>query len=387
MARDGKAAATAMMRVRLVLARWWPYVGSGRHSAVAAWGMSLLATAPMLLVYMLHYLVVPRGYHPTGFLQYDQPYYMANAQAVASHGFSLTYGLPFSPFADTPRIYFQPMALILGLVLKLTRWDPGAIYVGFGIIAGIAMFRTALALCFAYVGRPRDLADWLASLAFLWGGGVVFLAGFALFWFSGARWPALWSASFALDPFDGYWFLNLGRNVYYATEAFYHVVFFAAVLLVIRGHYGRAAAAAALMSASHPFTGLELLLVLGSFAALELLVDRSVAPPPWFLLATLGLLLLHLSYYLVALPRLSFESRQVEQQWSLPWTLPLVSIAVAYGPVMLIGLARLFHQGAWKAELRRPEIRLALVWFAVALLLAKHELFIAPRQPLHFTRG
>src|ERR1700733_2603793 len=137
------------------------------------------------------------------------------------------------------------------------------------------------------------------SLTFPWGGGVVFLAGLVQFGFSGAPWWQLWYTSFAFDPFDGYWFLNPVRNVYFPTESFCHVIFYAAVLLVIRARYGWAAATMALMSASHPFTGLELLLVIGSYAALERLVDRAGTPPLWFLMLTFGLLLLHLGYYVV----------------------------------------------------------------------------------------
>jgi len=355
--------------------------------ATAAWGAALLAMAPMLLVYLLHYVAAPQGYHGTGFVQYDQPYYMANAQAVVSHSLSFTYGLPFSPFDDTPRIYSQPMALILGWLLKLSGWDPGAIYVGFGILAGVAMFRIALELSFAYLGKPRDLADWLASMAFLWGGGIVFLAALVLFWFSGLPGSQFWSDSFAFEPQDGYWFLNLGRNAFYATEAFYHLIFLATVLLTIGGRYGWAATMLALMSASHPFTGLELLLVIGSYATLERLVYRANAPPLWFLFLTLGLLLLHLGYYLVIMPHISLEYRLVEKQWSLPWVLPVSTIVVAYAPVMGGAATRFLRRGGWVREFRRAEIRLALVWFAVAFLLANHELFIAPRQPLHFTRG
>lgn len=342
---------------------------------------------PMLLAYLLHYLAAPKGYAPTWFMQYDQPFYMANARAVFRNGFSPLYGLPSSPFANTPRIYFHSIALLLGTILKLTGLSPGTVYMGFGVVAGLAMFRSALELCFVYIGRPQALSDWLACLVVLWGGGIVFLTSVAQALVPGTHWPGLWHGSFALDPFEGFWFLNLGRNVFFSTEAFYHLIFLACVLCVVRRRYGLAAATMALAAATHPFTGLELLLIVGTWAMVGLLLNRPIAPPLWFLLATIVVLALLLGYYLVALPWLSPEAHQVEKQLAFPWTMPWSTIVVAWGPLMLLAAIQLLRPGDRIQRLRRPELQFALVWFATTFLLANHEWFIPPHQPLHFTRG
>jgi len=369
--------------VRRDVSKFW------RRSDWAAWGLALLAMVPMLLIYVLHFTWVPAGFFATGFLQSDMPTYMADARAYFADGFSLTYGLPSSPDDATPRIYFQPLTLVLGLIQRLTGWDPGYVFAGFGVVAGLVMFRTAIALAVACSGRPRDAAAWLAYLVYLLGGGVIVILGLLSFWLSaiprGGIW--IWQAAFALDPGDGFWFLNLGRNVYYSTEAFYHVLFFASVILVLRRRYGLAAAMVAVMAASHPFTGLELILIVGSFSLVEFLFNRSVAPPLWFI-ATLAMLLAgHLGYYLVALSLLSPEHRVIEQQWSLAWVLSGANILAAYGPVMLLATVQLLWRRHWRTELARPEVRFLLVWFIIAFVLANHELLIAPRQPLHFTRA
>ena len=89
------------------------------------------------------------------------------------------------------------------------------------------MFRTAIALAETCHHKPRDAAGWLAHLAYLWGGGIIVMLGLLFFWL----WPSpqseawIWRDAFTLDPGDGFWFLNLGRNVYYSTEAVYHVLF------------------------------------------------------------------------------------------------------------------------------------------------------------------
>jgi hypothetical protein len=73
----------------------------------------------------------------------------------------------------------------------------------------------------------------------------------------------------------------------------------------------------------------------------------------------------------------------VHGAWSLAWTLPLPSLLAAYAPVGCLAAAR-----CWRDRQRwRPEMSFFLVAATVSLLLVKHELFLPPRQPLHFTRG
>ena len=141
------------------------------------------------------------------------------------------------------------------------------------------------------------------------------------------------------------------------------------------------------MAVSHPFSGLELILIVGVFAATEFLFNRSTAPPIWFIAMLAALLVAHLGYYLVVLSILSPEHRLIEKQWSLDWVLSGANIIAAYGPVMGLAMARLIWRQQWRTELALPEVQFLLVWFIVAFALANHNLLIAPRQPLHFTRG
>jgi hypothetical protein len=147
-----------------------------------AWGLAPCAMISMLFIYALHFYTVPDKFSATGFLQYDQAWYMADARAYFRHGFSVTYGLPFSPDDATPRIYFRPLTFLLGLLVYLTNWKPGYVYIGAGVLAGMAMFRTAIALAEQINGPPRDLAGWLAYVVFLWGGGVIAVSGLLLAW-------------------------------------------------------------------------------------------------------------------------------------------------------------------------------------------------------------
>jgi hypothetical protein len=404
----GDATAVGLRRVdaaqvRAVTGR--PPAGRGAHRM--EWLLAAVAFLPMALVYLLHYVCVPAGYSPTGFLQYDQASYMANARAVFEHGFALTYGVPFSPFDDTPRIYFQPIAVLLGAIWAITDWSPGVIYVGLGVIAGVAMFRVALTLATCFDGGPRDGAAWLARVALLWGGGISVLLGVPLYWLGPMLGSTVWQAAFALDFGDGYWFLNLGRNVYYAIEAANHVLFLGCIVLLLNRRYAAAFVVMVVQATNHPITGVELICVVGAFAVLEQASRRPDAPPRWFVWATVVLLVAHLGYWLIALGVLSPEQRAIEQQWTRPdlidgWSLSARDNIVAYLPVMTLAalclLRRLARPDACDGRtwhwpnalphaLQQRSVRLALVWFCVAFALANHEVFMPARQPVHFTRG
>src|SRR5580698_3872962 len=87
---------------------------------------ALLPLAGAIVVPYLHNMV------PTGFIEYDMPFYMANARAQFSQGFHLLYGNPFAGY-DTPAIYFQPQILLLGCMLQLGL-GPAVAFDCFGLL-------------------------------------------------------------------------------------------------------------------------------------------------------------------------------------------------------------------------------------------------------------
>ena len=89
--------------------------------------------------------MLPQG---QGFWRPDAPYYMADARAYFDAGhFTLTYGLPFSPDPNTPRIYFQPLTLALADLLE-ADWKqyPGILFTVAGLIFAICCARVIIAL-------------------------------------------------------------------------------------------------------------------------------------------------------------------------------------------------------------------------------------------------
>ena len=332
---------------------------------------------PICWLTACYFLGAPPNTHPMGFIQYDQAYYMAEARQHFADGFHLFYGLPASPDYNTPRVYFHPQTLLLGALTKFTGDEPGWVYAAFGLVATLIFFRIAIGLYECVVGLDSGAQFFVLPL-FLWGGGIALLCGLLFKVTAGA--PLL--------IFDtGGWGANLGRGVIYGVEAYYHALFFGVILTLLRRRYAIALLLAAVTCASHPFTGVELASILAGWVILEGLVDRSAALPPWFRAGILLLLLVHLSYWLVLLPRLSPEHAALMPLWQLPWVLHWYNEVPEYAIVGLAAFWQLRTRQRFALALQDRTVRLLLAWFVGAFLLANHDLFVHPRQPIHFTHG
>ena len=139
-----------------------------------------------------------------------------------------------------------------------------------------------------------------------------------------------------------------------------------------------------LISSAHPFTGIELICIVAGWCLLEFLFfKRSV---PLFMVAgTLILLCFHIYYYLFYLN--SFEvHRSVSQQYALNWRLGWYRILPAYCIVGILAIVSIAKK-SFKAFFSNTWNRLFACWFIIAFLLANHEVFMRPMQPIHFTRG
>jgi hypothetical protein len=370
-----------------------PFIGSKTAGVtpgpLADGWAALLLMLPAAIPYAAHaFRSWQYGFRPSGFLVYDLAFYMAHAREhFDDGGFRLFYGLPSSPFYETPAIYFQPYTLFLGLIWRLTGWDVGLVFVLFGVAAAWLCARAAVALYRQVVGRETG-AGWWGLVIFFWGGGVLALAGALQHLAGGGALRGLLSFEpfFTLDPFDGWWFLYFGRNLLFPTEALYHALFFGVIWAILRRRFALAAGLALGLVASHPFTGVELMAILLAWLALECGILRSSAIPWRFVAACVAVAALGAAYYGGILPR-SAEHRSVAQQYALPWLLPAASILAAYLPAAILAAWNFRDGAAARRFLGQPVNRLLLVWFVVALALSKHELVMKPVQPVHFTRG
>jgi len=348
-----------------------------RTLAANRWLLAVLAVLPIAWLLASYFIGAPQDTHATGFIQYDQAYYMAEARQHFDDGFQLLYGLPASPDYKTPRVYFHPQTLLLGALMKFTGIEPGWIYTAFGLVATLIFFRLAIAL-YEFVVGLRSIAQWLVLPLFLCGGGLALFFGFLFYLNFGI--PLL-----AFDT--GSWGANLGRGIIYGVEGYYHALFFGAVLALLRRWYATALFLAAVTCVSHPFTGIELVSIILLWVILEILIDRSAAPPLWFEAGIALLLMLHLGYWLILLPLLSPEHAALAPSWEFPWVLHWYNEIPEYAIVGFAALWRLRERHRIAAAFQDRTLRLFLAWAAGAFLLANHDLFISPRQPIHFTRG
>jgi len=191
---------------------------------------------------------------------------------------------------------------------------------------------------------------------------------------------------FDFDPAQGWWFLNLGRNLVFPTEAYYHALVLGSIVMVIRKNFRAALWLTLILSLSHPFTGLQFLLILLAWCCVEMGLVKNTTIPVGFPLMLLALLVFHLTYNIILLNQFP-EHRALFVQWGYDWG---EGASVFFPAYALVGFFAWRSMRNWKlaCELfRSPANRLFLTWFVVSFLLVHHDLLIAPRQPLHFDRG
>jgi hypothetical protein len=353
-----------------------------------AWWIPVVLAVPALIPFVNTFFVArTKGLVPTGYIQTDQPYYAANAREFFDQGFHILYGNPYASY-DTPRIYFQPHLLLIGSVQQLGL-DPDITWVLFSIVGALfAAFVGVLFYCEVVGWRTR--AEKLGLLCFFWGGGILTLVGFAYGAVIGKH-DIPTALHFDPGPAHGWWMLNFGRNLVYGpTEAYYHAVVLLCMLFLIRRSFGVAIAFAALMSLSHPFTGLENCLIVAVYLAIERLYgDRSVKPI--HLAASAGLVCFHVWYYLIYLNQFA-DHRAVqllrEQQGiSRGWYYPASTFLPALFIVGIFALARLWRWPGLRQVIQDPRNRLFLVWFLIVFGFTQHYRVMRPIQPIHFAHG
>lgn len=355
--------------------------GLGRYSR-SPWLWSLLGVLPFWVPYFVHF-AKPAFSHsdrvPTGYIFYDMPYYSAIGRAVFERGNAFAGPNPNDADPEAPAIYFHWINWALGLGITQFGIDPGLLFVGLGAVGGLACGRMTLALVAAVLPR-RDYLGPLFLVA-MWGGGLLIVAGLAKHLLFGGR---LTENVLAFDPGEGNWHLYWGRNIVFPTEAVYHALAAAIWLATIRGRHGLAIVWTVILATTHPYSGLQLLAILGCWWAIRCLWQRD-----WFHWIEGGLLAVitaaFLSYYFIYLEQFPAH-RQLRAVWTLDWNTPLSSQLLAYAPVLALVAARI-----WSCRRRGESLTQADGFFAVAALvslgMANHHWLVRAHQPLHFTRG
>jgi hypothetical protein len=347
------------------------------RGSASAWAWAILAVLPYWLPYAAHFTATDAV--PTGYLYYDMPYYAANGRAVFERGNGLAGPNPYDPAPDAPAIYFHWFTWLIGFGVVRLGFDPGLWFLTLGAVGGLACARLTFALVRAVL--PTRVATGPLFLLCMWGGGLL-VAGRAAIDLAGGR-PL--NDLLAFDPFGGEWSLYWGRPIIYSTEAVYHALVAAAWLAVLRDRPIWSVGWAALLAATHPFSGIQLLCILGAWWVVRGRSDWHA--PAWRIEGMLlgGVTAVFLTYYFGYLERFP-QHRLIRVTWSLAWNTPLIGQVLAYGPVLLLAVARLWGD-ARRREPFRPGTGFLLTAAAVSLVLSNHHWLTHPHQPLHFTRG
>jgi hypothetical protein len=337
------------------------------------------AAAPFLSLYLAHCLTAQEGHLPTGFILYDMPYYSANGREIFERGNGITYPNPYDATPDAAPIYFHWFIWLLGFGIQFLMLDPGVWFVFLGVGGALLCSWFTLRIVETILPDPR----FRIPLFFLvmWGGGVLALGAITT---NVAYGQDLLDRPLRFDPFDGWWCLNWGRNLIYATEATYHAFAALAILAVLKKRWAWALAGGTIVAMTHPFSGFQLLAILTAWFGVLAVVQRT-RPMVLYFLASCLVMALFLGYYKVFLD-LFPAHRNIHRVWSLQWTLSTPAICLAYGPVLVLALGRVASDWDVKKCLDSG-VGFLLTFAVISFLLAKHELIYPAFQPLHFTRG
>jgi hypothetical protein len=338
------------------------------------WLVIFIAPLPYLFIYLNHFWIAySTNLFATGFIAYDMPYYLANAREIFESGNCFAYSNPYAP--DTGVIYFHWLIWLFGVGVVFLGLDPGWLFMSVGVSGSFVFSALTYFLLKLVLAEKRSFN--LIFLLSMWAGGLFVIAKML----NNLAWNEnLMKDLLAFDQSAGYWFFYWGRNTLFPTEVIYHILFLVAWIGLVKNNFKLTAIVVALLASTHPFSGLQLILILLAYLAYLMLVWKEKIPF-WFLASVAATVLLFSSYYGIYLNK--FEShRNLQNVWTLDWKM-LDSTAFAAHLVVFIFVLLRFRKSR---GFTRTD-GLFVVSALVSMGLAKHDLFIEPHQPLHFTRG
>jgi len=318
----------------------------------------------------------------TGLPQADMLCYSSIARELFENGNGFFYANPFDSDPASPRVYFHLIFIILGWAQRLSGLPFWVVWHLLGVPFGIAMYWLAYRMLTRIVAERAPRAA--CAVIFLVGGGITWAAAVGAAPFMGTLGFA--RRFFWLEVHHSWWFTNLQRNLIYTTEAFYHCLFFGAIIAYLDRRFALTAVLLFLVWWSHPWTGPVLTGVLFADAALRLCLGKDV-PPVAYLVAIVAVFGGFAAYNLLWLPRFPAAAYIAEMWRSLIyvprwWTFPL-----AYGP-LLAAAVFLFSRKVRSSWMNDPAKRLAVVWALVVFCLMNHHWVVRPPfEPMHFSHG
>ncbi len=345
-------------------------------------------------------MILPHDRVFLGFTQVDQVVYYASARETFENGNGLFYASPYSNLPDSPRLYSHLVFLFFGYLWKIFGLSFAAIDYGVRVVFGAVMLGLAVRIFRAALPEKRfsgygglvliscsGLAWWVGFFRLLT--GYLMNVSSSEFHHSLREWLGLYSDLVA-EAEGGYgdWHLSLLRNLTFAPEVMYHVLFFASALCLLHEKFAWGVFFQFLAWWAHPFTGLELGMIASGFLAIEFFFFHHKLLRP--IIASLAINALFLGYYALFLPRFPEHASVDEQNHHFGNPMLFSMVFPAYG-LFSVMTAFFFLSRRCRSLIRgNAAARFFLIWLIGATFLVFHDrilFFVRPWQPMHFNRG
>jgi hypothetical protein len=348
--------------------------------------LALLLLFPILTYYLAHFLhpILNPNAVATGYVQYDQPSYMMSCmEYVKSQTFDFTFALPYSEQVEKAKVYFFPQFFIVGNLVRLTGLPHLLVYLTFWFVFSYLTFYKLFQIIDLLAEKFNIKTRFLLKLFAAWGGGISFILGSLYLLFQGnINLVTFVREAFIFDPGEGFWMLNVGRNLIYPMEAFYHYLFFTVVQKIIQQKYWIATWLSGFLLACHPFTGIIIIASVSLFYLLQITIkkDRSFLK---FLIFTSSFFLIEVFYHFIYLPK-NTDHKILMNQWQINWSAPPYMFIIGYSLVLIPVIVTIY-----KKQFHITTLNLFLIaWLFTNIALENHQYFIHPaHQPLHFSHG
>jgi len=332
-------------------------------------------------------LTTPSGHVFNWEIQYDQFYYASNAREMFENGNGVAYPNPFDCRDDSPVIYSHLFPLLIGHLWKSTGLPIMSVYLPIRLVVGILLTIAVWHLASLFFPNMR-VAHIVFYCLMISGGGIsTWLGGMAVVTGKVALTQFFHNLAF-VEGMAGWWFLNIFRNFFFATETLYHFIFFITLLLVIKKRWTLSLIFLALMLYAHPYTGFQLGLVYTGYFFLSFLLEQH-EKKQYFLSGLYGsvLLLIFIIYNVLWLRSVPQHRELMNELMGVEYAvLGFRKLIICWGiwlPFGLYGAVRYF-----KPLITSREWRLVLTLLVVSFLLVNHHYIASFRvQPAHFSHG
>jgi len=319
-------------------------------------------------------------------IQYDQFVYAAQAREIFDNERIFAYSNPFDCIDDKPIIYSYLFPLLVGFLWKATNLPIMFTYIPiriiFGILLTIAIWHfTSL---FFEDKRVRNISFYCLMI----GGGISSWLGIITLIQGNTSINQYFQHLAYIEGMAGWWFLNIFRNFFYATEIVYHFLFFLTLLFVLKKYWRLSLLSLALTLYAHPYTGFQLGLIYTSYFFLSFLLEQG-DKKKYLLFGVYAsfLVSLFLFYNLFWLRCFPQHRELMDELMGVEYaTLSFREQIICYGIWLWFGFYTVVRY--FKHIINSRYWRLAFILMAVSFILVNHHHFTPySAQPAHFSRG